>query len=139
MASTQYDLPPGIDKDAVERMRFVARVLDDSVRIPGIGVRVGLDPVLGIVPGAGDVVAGALSLYVVVESARLGVSWTTLLRMLANVGVDTAAGFVPLVGSVCDVFWKANRRNVELALADLDGDVDDSAGREAEPAAIEIE
>jgi hypothetical protein len=139
MPKSQYDLPADVDEAAIQRMRFVARVLDDSIRIPGIGVRVGLDPLLGIVPGGGDVVAGALSLYVVVESARLGVSWTTLVRMLANVAVDAAAGFVPIVGDVFDVFWKANRKNFELALDDLSGAVDDAGEREADPVAIEIE
>lgn len=112
-------LPPSVDRAAVERMRLVAHVLDDSIRVPGIGYRIGLDPVLGVLPGAGDVVTGVLSLYVVVESARLGVSYTTLLRMLANVSIDVVGGSVPLVGDLFDAAWKANRRNFELALADL--------------------
>jgi len=116
-----YDgpIPDGVDEAAVERMRLVARVLDDAVRIPGTEFRLGLDPVLGVLPGAGDVIAGGLSLYIVLESARLGVSYTTLVSMLANVTIDVAGGMVPYVGTAVDVLWKANHRNLALALDDL--------------------
>jgi hypothetical protein len=116
------ELPHSVDRAAVRRMRFVARTLDDSVRLPGTSVRIGLDPLLGILPVAGDLVSGALSLYIVVEAARLGVPAGTLLRMLANVAVDVAGGSVPLVGDVFDAVWKANTRNVDLALDALAGD-----------------
>lgn len=113
------DLPASVDRAAIRRMRFVARVLDDSVRIPGTEFRIGLDPVLGLLPVAGDAVSGALSLYIVVESARLGVSFRTLVRMLAHIAIDVAGGSVPVVGDLFDAAWKANTRNVSLALADL--------------------
>ena len=113
------DLPASVDRAAVRRMRVVARVLDDSVRIPGTDFRIGLDPLLGLLPGAGDAVSGVLSLYIVVESARLGVSYRTLVRMLAHIGIDVAGGSVPVVGDLFDAAWKANTRNVGLALADL--------------------
>jgi len=100
-------------------MRAVGHLLDDAVRVPGTNVRVGLDPLLGILPVAGDTVAAALSLYIVVESARLGVSTATMLRMLGNVAVDLVVGSVPILGDLFDAAWRANRRNVELALADL--------------------
>jgi hypothetical protein len=115
----RVDLPPTVDEAAVRRMEFVSRLLDESVRVPGTEFRIGLDPVLGLVPGAGDALAAAFSFYIVVESARLGVSYNTLLRMLANVAIDVAVGSVPVVGDLFDAFWKANVRNVELALDDL--------------------
>ena len=118
-------LPDSVDEAAVQRMRFVARLLDDSIRLPGTKFKIGLDPIIGVLPVAGDAVAAALSGYIVLESARLGVSYLTLLRMLANVGVDFAVGSVPVVGDVFDVAWKANVRNLQLALADLG--VDDEA------------
>ena len=113
------DLPASVDRAAVRRIRFVARVLDDSVRIPGTDFRIGLDPLLGLLPVAGDVVSGVLSLYILVESARLGVSYRTLVRMLAHIGIDVAGGSVPVVGDLFDAAWKANTRNVGLALSDL--------------------
>ncbi|NHN41974.1 DUF4112 domain-containing protein [Halorubellus sp. JP-L1] len=128
MAGTEMDpfadpydgpIPDGVDEAAVARMRTVARVLDEAVRVPGTDFEVGLDPLLGVVPGVGDVIAGGLSLYIVLESARLGVSYTTLVSMLANVTIDVATGTIPYVGPVVDAFWKSNRRNLALALDDL--------------------
>ena len=130
------DLPASVDRAAVTRMRFVARVLDDSVRIPGTEFRIGLDPVLGLLPVAGDAVSGALSLYIVVESARLGVSPKTLFGMLANVGVDVAGGSIPVVGDLFDAAWKANTRNLRLALSEL-ADVDEAPSRTAVEVDIE--
>lgn len=113
------ELPESVDRAAVRRMQAVARLLDESVRLPGTRFRVGLDPIVGLLPGAGDALTGALSLYVVVEAARLGVTYTTLVRMLANVGVDVVGGSIPVLGDLFDAVWKANVRNVDLALADL--------------------
>lgn len=101
--------------EAIARMQTIAHLLDDSVRVPGTNFRVGLDPLLGLLPGAGDVAAAGLSLYIVFEAARLGVPVRTLIRMLLNIGVDALAGTVPLVGDLFDAAFKANRRNVELA------------------------
>jgi len=130
------DLPASVDRAAVKRMRFVARVLDDSVRIPGTEFRIGLDPVLGLLPVAGDAVSGALSLYIVVESARLGVSPKTLFGMLANAGVDVAGGSIPVVGDLFDAAWKANTRNLRLALSEL-ADADEAPSRTAVEVDIE--
>lgn len=115
------DRPTVVHRDdaAVRRMRTVAYLLDDSVPIPGTRFSVGIDPLLGVLPVSGDVVGAGLSLYIVAESARLGVSTPTLLRMLANVSLDFAAGSIPVVGTVFDAAWKANKRNLELALDEL--------------------
>jgi len=117
----EYDgeLPESVDESALERMETVAYILDESVRVPGIGFRIGLDPVLGVLPVAGDVVSGAFSLYIVAESAYLGVSFTTLVEMLATITIDVAGGSIPYLGTVVDILWKANKRNVALALEDL--------------------
>lgn len=121
---TEFDerierLPRSVDRAAVERMRFVAYVLDEGIRVPGADYRIGIDPLLGVLPGAGDVLSGAFSLYIVLEAAHLGVSYATLLRMIANVSVDVIAGTVPVAGDLFDAVWKANKRNFELALDDL--------------------
>ena len=118
-AAFEDGLPESVDRAAVRRMRFVARLLDESVRVPGTNYRIGIDPIVGVLPGAGDAVTGFVSLYIVVESARLGVSYETLLKMLANVTLDVATGSIPYVGSLFDALWKSNERNVALALEDL--------------------
>jgi Iap family predicted aminopeptidase len=112
-------LPGTVDRAAIERMRTVAYVLDSSVRVPGTEYRIGIDPVLGALPVAGDVVSGALSLYIVLEATRLGVSYTTLFEMIANITLDVVGGAIPYVGTVFDAVWKANKRNLELVLEDL--------------------
>ena len=119
LEALEEDLPATIDDAAIKRMRVVAHTLDDGIPVPGTDFRIGLDPIVGILPGAGDAVASIVSLYLVAEAARLGVSTPTLVRMLANVGVDTLGGSVPILGTVFDAFWKANKWNVKLALQDL--------------------
>ena len=122
-------LPESVDRSAVRRMQLVANFLDESIRIPGTSYRIGVDPIIGAVPAAGDVVSAALSMYIVAESARLGVSQKTLLRMIANVSIDVAGGTIPYVGGVFDAAWKANKRNLELFVEDVTGqDAGDSDG-----------
>jgi len=113
------ELPDTVDEASVERMRAVAKLLDEQVEVPGTGFRVGIDPLVSAVPVVGDAVGAALSLYVVAEAAYLGVSFSTVLRMLANVAVDAVGGSIPYVGVLFDVFWKANKRNLELVIDDL--------------------
>ncbi|MEP6731932.1 MAG: DUF4112 domain-containing protein [bacterium] len=96
------------------RARTLARALDSAVGIPGTGFRVGLDPLLGLVPGLGDLAGAALSGYVVLTGVRLGASRTLVLRMLANIALDTLAGSVPLLGDLFDAAWKSNDRNIAL-------------------------
>lgn len=112
------ELPASVDRGAVRRMRSVARLLDGAVKLPVVG-RVGIDPLVGLLPVAGDAVMAAVSLYIVAEAAWQGVRPRVLARMLANVGVDLAAGSVPVAGDLFDAVWRANERNVDLAVADL--------------------
>ncbi len=100
--------------DPLNRARAVARILDSAVGIPGTKMRVGLDPLLGLVPGLGDAAGAALSGYVVLLGARLGAPPAVVLRMLANVAVDTVVSAVPVLGDAFDVGWKSNSRNVAL-------------------------
>ena len=102
------------------RIRTLATLLDESVPVPGTGIKVGLDPLLGLLPVAGDIAAGVLSLVVVAVSAWHGVRKRTLVRMLGNIAVDVIVGSVPVFGDLFDVYWKASVRNVELAAADVE-------------------
>lgn len=135
-ADIQDELPETLDRAAVERMRFVARLLDDSIPIPGTPFKIGIDPIVGAAPVAGDVLTGALSLYIVLEAARLGVSYETLLKMIANVSVDFVGGSVPVLGTVFDATWKANKRNMRLFLEEFGSG---SAEPREDPLTIDIE
>ncbi|CAN5672178.1 hypothetical protein BH23GEM10_BH23GEM10_02630 [soil metagenome] len=94
--------------------RRIAWLLDDVFRVPGTRLRFGLDPVLGLLPGAGDLFGGGLSAWIVITAARLGASPAVLLRMGGNIALDVIVGTVPLVGDLFDAGWKANRRNLAL-------------------------
>lgn len=131
-------LPPTVDRAAVRRIQVVAKLLDESVRIPGTEYQVGIDPLIGAVPVAGDVVSAGISMYIVLESARLGVSYTTLVRMIANVAIDTVGGSIPVVGEVFDAAWKANKRNLTLVFEDLATDAEPLEHVDREPTRIEV-
>ena len=95
-------------------LRTLARLLDNAVRIPGTDFRIGLDPLLGQLHGAGDLVGGAASAYAILVAARLGASRMVLVRMLGNVLIDALVGVVPVFGDIFDFGYKANARNVAL-------------------------
>lgn len=99
---------------SVDRARILARALDSAVRIPGTNVRFGLDAVLGLVPGLGDVAGAAMGSYLVLLGSRLGAPKPVLARMVLNIALDTLAGVVPVAGDLFDVAWKANTRNMAL-------------------------
>lgn len=98
----------------VERLQRLARLWDSAIRIPGTQVRVGLDPLVGLVPGLGDAAGALVAAYIVLEAVRFDVPGATLLRMLANVAIDALVGTVPVLGDIFDVAWRANLKNVAL-------------------------
>ena len=100
--------------DPLARARALTRLLDSAARVPGTSFRFGLDPVLGLIPGLGDVAGAALSGYVVILASRLGAPKSVIVRMLGNVAIDTVAGAMPVVGDLFDAGWKSNTRNLAL-------------------------
>ena len=98
----------------VARIDALATLLDTALVIPGTGVRFGLDALIGLFPGVGDLITTALSLFIVHEAYQLGAPGHVIVRMLGNVAVDGVFGAVPLVGDAFDVLWRANRRNMRL-------------------------
>jgi len=104
---------------SIQRLRKLSRLLDNAIAIPGTTFRVGLDPILGLIPGAGDFVGTALSAYIVVEAARLGIPRATLGKMVSNILLESVVGAIPLVGDWFDFAWKANTKNMELLEAHL--------------------
>ena len=97
-----------------KRVRVLAKLLDNSIGIPGTGWKIGFDPIVGLIPGIGDLIGAVLSGYIILEAARAEVPGYTLARMLVNVGIDTLLGAVPAVGDVFDAAWKSNTKNVAL-------------------------
>ncbi|WP_254537797.1 DUF4112 domain-containing protein [Halomarina litorea] len=105
----------------LERCRTVATLLDDAIPVPGTDRRIGADAIIGLLPGAGDLVMALLSSYIVVEALRLGVPKNVVARMAANVVVDFAAGSVPIVGDLFDAVFKVNLKNVALLEKHVEG------------------
>lgn len=100
----------------LRRLSSIARLMDTAVAIPFTRIRIGADSILGLLPGLGDAAGTLVSLYLVNEARRLGVPKSKLMQMLANVGVDFVGGAVPLLGDIFDVYFKSNKRNVDVAL-----------------------
>lgn len=112
-----------------ESLQRLARLLDSAIRLPG-GFRIGLDGLLGLLPGVGDLAGALLSAYIVAQAYRLGAPRSMLMKMVANVALETGVGVIPVAGDLFDFAWKANRRNLEL----LERYLDDrqANGRQAE-------
>ena len=107
------------DEVRLKRVRLLSRLLDEQFRIPGTTYRVGLDGLLGMIPGVGDAAGALLSAYILYEAIRLGAPKTVLLRMVANIGIDTVLGAIPVAGDIFDIAWKANKKNAALLHAYL--------------------
>jgi hypothetical protein len=135
---SHLDDAPDLDDPALDRLRAVAHLLDSAFRVPGTTRRFGLDPFLALVPG-GEVVSTGVSLYVVLEAANLGVSYRTILRMLANVGVNTAGSSVPVLGPLFAAVFKSNERNLTLLVEKLWDEAERRDRASTEAVEIEIE
>ena len=103
-----------MNEDRLELLRRWSRLLDGAFRVPGTRFRFGLDPLLGLVPGLGDVTTPLFAAALLLEARRRRVPGVVQLRMLLNVVLDAALGAVPLAGDVWDAVWKANTRNLSL-------------------------
>ena len=102
------------DRKRLDRLRRISWWLDESIWLPGTRFRIGLDPLLGLVPGLGDAAGALLSAAILVEAVRRKVPRLTLVRMAVNIILDTSVGSVPVVGDVFDAAWKSNARNLQL-------------------------
>ena len=95
-------------------------LLDEAFVLPGTSIRLGLDGIIGLVPGLGDVLAGLLSLVIPLAAWVRGVPYVALARMGINIGIGVLVGSIPLFGDIFDIAWKANRRNYRLLCRHLD-------------------
>ena len=113
LEQTARELGPE-EEIALHRVARLAYWLDDRFRIPGTRRRIGVDGLVGLIPGIGDTATALLASYIVLEAWRLRAPTNVIARMLANLGIDFVIGLVPVAGDVADFAWKANRRNARL-------------------------
>ena len=106
-----------------KREKEFAALLDSRFKIPNTNIRFGIDPLLGLIPGAGDWLAGVISLYFLIQAAMHGGKASVLGRMFVNILLDVLIGSIPILGEVFDVYWKANERNAQI-LQELEEDPD---------------
>jgi hypothetical protein len=106
--------------DTLARLDALATLMDSAITVPGTRLRVGLDSVIGLVPGIGDLASALISSYIVWEARQLGLPRWKIARMMGNVALDTTIGAIPLLGDVLDVFYKSNRRNLKILRDHLD-------------------
>jgi len=101
-------------EDSIARITALTKLLDSAFLIPGLNRRVGIDAVIGLIPGVGDAISAALASYIIWEARQLGLPRWKIARMIGNVALDTTLGAVPLAGDVFDVFFRANKRNMRI-------------------------
>lgn len=117
----RFTLPAGTDPASVRaRVVMLERLLERSFTIPGVGMPVGLDAIVGLVPVLGDIVTTAMGAYVVWEAKNLGLPKWKLARMGANVLLDTAIGAIPVVGDAADLLFRSNSKNLKILTRHLD-------------------
>jgi hypothetical protein len=104
----------GYKNSVVADAELLAWLLDNSIPIPGTGRRIGLDALIGFVPGLGDLLSGGLGLLVVIRGVQRGLPRIVIARMLANVAFDFVVGSIPVIGDAFDLWYKSNARNVAL-------------------------
>ena len=100
--------------DSLARITALTKLLDSAFLIPGLNRRVGIDAVIGLIPGVGDALSTLLASYIIWEARQLGLPRWKIARMVANVAVDTAIGAIPVAGDAFDLFFKANERNLRI-------------------------
>ncbi|MCH2547900.1 MAG: DUF4112 domain-containing protein [Alphaproteobacteria bacterium] len=112
-ANTTYTYMPE-HAERMQRVEKLAELLDNKWRVPGTGYHIGIDGMLGLLPGVGDTLSAALSSYIIYEAHKLKAPWYLKTRMIWNMFIDWLVGLVPLVGDLFDFGWKANQKNATL-------------------------
>jgi hypothetical protein len=110
----EVEVLPAVPPPQQEFVRLIAFLLDDLIPIPGTRHRVGLDPLIGLIPGVGDMSSAAFSSLILIQSLRCGVPRVVILRMAANLLLNALIGAIPGVGDVFSAWYKSNQRNYQL-------------------------
>ena len=99
---------------AERRIGRMTRLLDELIEVPGTSIKIGLDPVIGLIPVAGDAVSALAGGWVILEASRFGLPRVILGRMVLNLALDLGIGAIPLIGDAYDLFFRSNSRNLDL-------------------------
>lgn len=110
--------------DKLRRIRKIAKLLDTAIGIPGTKFRIGLDPILGLLPGGGDLITAGISAYMIYLATSFGLEKSQISKMAKNIALETFVGFIPLFGDIFDFYFKANMRNLDILEQHLAG-IDD--------------
>ena len=103
-----------LNEEKLLRLKRLSHNLDEAITIPGTERKIGIDPIIGLIPGGGDLIGGALSIYIMHAGIRMGVPRAVIIRMFGNVALDFIIGCIPIIGDLFDAMWKSNQRNVKL-------------------------
>lgn len=112
-----------------KRIARVANAFDSKITVPVLGLKVGYDALLGLVPGIGDAITSLAGGYIIIESARSGARKRVLLRMMVNTLLDSTLGAIPVIGDLFDILFRSNTRNAKLALREIDRQAAEEAKR----------
>ncbi len=123
MPDTMTTARPAPDRQKMlQDLDRLSTLLDSKFRVPGTSIRFGLDGILGLIPGVGDLVTAGPAAYLLYRGYQMGARKRTMTKMAVNAGIDLTVGAIPVVGDLFDVFFKANRRNVALLRRELERD-----------------
>jgi hypothetical protein len=103
-----------LNEEKLLRLKRLSHNLDEAFTIPGTERKIGIDPIIGLIPGGGDLIGGALSIYIMHAGIRMGMPRSVIIRMFGNIALEFIIGCIPIIGDLFDAMWKSNQKNVKL-------------------------
>ena len=103
-----------LNEEKLLRLKRLSHNLDEAITIPGTKRKIGIDPIIGLIPVGGDLIGGVLSIYIMHAGIRMGMPRAAIVRMFTNVALEFIIGCIPIIGDLFDATWKSNQRNVKL-------------------------
>ena len=101
-------------EEKLTRLRQLSDNLDESFTIPGTNIKFGIDALIGLVPGGGDLIGSLFSLYLLRTAIKMKLPKSAILSIMFNIIIDTTIGIMPVIGDIFDIFWKSNKRNMKI-------------------------
>ena len=102
------------NEEKLLRLKLLSERLDNSIKIPGTNQKIGIDPIIGLIPILGDFIGVIFSTYIMYSGIKMGVSSKIVKKMATNLAIEFIMGSIPIIGDIFDALWKANKKNVEL-------------------------